>query len=209
MTKKLLSLTISLFAAVMICLAAYAQQTGGTEMGNAETVISSWPETAQKAAKMTIQQYGQPTEITPTHLVWENNGPWKRTIVYKEEVAHDFPMPHKDVLEQFVDYRVPADKFDELAEYDGSVIAERTKGEISARCDKEPMNFLALNLANDIVNGKRSVDDARKSYADNVKRFMKGEKPGYTQKLQFNITRAAADPDETTIQKSEVEALKK
>jgi hypothetical protein len=207
---KFVSLTaVIVFAMVMICLPANAQRTGGTEMGNAESVLSSWPDTAQKAAKMMIQQYGQPNEITPTHLVWENNGPWKRTIVYKEEVEHNFPMPHKDVLEQFVDFRVPPDKFDDLAEYDGSVIAERTKGEISARCDKEPMNFLALNLANDIVTGKRNVDDARKFYADTVKQFMKGEKPAYTQKLQFTVTRAAADPDKTIIQKSEVEALKK
>jgi hypothetical protein len=53
---------------------------------------------------------------------------------------------------------VPPDKFDELAEYDGSVIVERTKGEIAARCDLEGANFLALNLAHEIVTGKRSVD---------------------------------------------------
>jgi len=46
-------------------------------------------------------------------------------------------MPHKDVLEQFVNRNVPVEKFKELAQYDGSVIVERTKGEISARCDKE------------------------------------------------------------------------
>ncbi len=51
-------------------------------------------------------------------------------------VPHDFPMPHPDLLEQFVDYQVPPDKFDELAQYDGSVIVERTKGEISARCTR-------------------------------------------------------------------------
>lgn len=62
--------------------------------------------------------------------------------------------------------RVPPDKFDDLALYDGSVIVERTKGEISARCDQEPMNFLALNLAHDIITGKRSVGDARKTYAE-------------------------------------------
>jgi hypothetical protein len=52
-------------------------------------------------------------------------------------VDHYFPVRHPDVLEQAVHYRVPTDKFDELAAYDGSVIVERTKGEISARCGKE------------------------------------------------------------------------
>jgi hypothetical protein len=106
-------------------------------------------------------------------LLWHKNGPWKRTIVNKEEVDHDFPMPHKDVMEQFVNYKVPPEKFDELAKYDGSVIVERTKGELSARCDKEEANFLALNLANDIIQGKKSVDEAREFYGESIKKLYK------------------------------------
>lgn len=30
------------------------------------------------------------------------------TIVYRDEVPHNFPKPHTDVLELFVDYRVPS-----------------------------------------------------------------------------------------------------
>ncbi|MGE3597130.1 MAG: hypothetical protein AB7N70_16415 [Dehalococcoidia bacterium] len=104
-------------------------------------------------------------------------------------------MPHKDVLEQFVAYRVPPDKFDELANYDGSVIVERTKGEISARCDKEPMNFLALNLAHDIVEGKRSVEDARQFYAKTAMETMQGKKPEYVQKLHFSPSQRTSDAD--------------
>ncbi len=47
------------------------------------------------------------------------------------------------------------DKYEDLAMFDGSVIVERTKDEISARCDKEEMNLLALNLANDVAAGKK------------------------------------------------------
>lgn len=64
-------------------------------------------------------------------------------------------------VQQFIDYRVPIHKFDDLAAYHGSVIAERTSGEISARCDKEEMNLLALNLANDVVKGTKSVEQGR------------------------------------------------
>ena len=63
-------------------------------------------------------------------VAWHNNGPWKRSIVYKEEVTHLFPKKHVDVLQQFIDYKVPVDKFDDIASYDGSVIVERTKGEM-------------------------------------------------------------------------------
>ena len=160
-------------------------------------LVMMWPQPAQEVAKTTIAKYGQPQEFTPTMLVWNNNGLWKRTIVYRDELKHDFPKPHRDLLEQFIDYRVPAGQFSPLAFYDGSVIAERTKGEISARCDKEEMNLLALNLANDIVTGKRSVEDARQFYAQTAMAFMKGEKPAYTQSLQFTVaTGGTADPDQ-------------
>ncbi len=62
-----------------------------------------------------------------------------------------------------------------MAQYDGSVIVERTKGEISTRCDEEEMNLLAINLANDVVTGKRSVEEARAFYAETMMAFMNGQ----------------------------------
>lgn len=174
-----------------------------------EINIATWPETAQKAAKAMIEKYGQPAESTPSMLIWHNSGPFKRTIVYKEEIQHDFPMPHKDVLEQFIDYEVPSDKFDDLAMFDGSVICERTKGEMSARCDKEGANILALNLANDIIQDKRSVDESREFYADAMMKMMKGEKPPYIQSMQFDASRInTQDAGKTTMDMSKVKELK-
>jgi hypothetical protein len=142
------------------------------------------------------------TEATKSLLIWRDNGPWKRTIVYREEVDHDFPMPHKDVLEQVINYEVPPDKFDELAHYDGSVIVERTKGEISARCDKEGANFLALNLANDIVRGNKSVEEARQAYGEAIKQMMDGNPPEAMQKLTFEVPQSnVGDTDQSIIQK--------
>ena len=69
-----------------------------------------------------------------------------------------------DFLEQFIDYKVPVDMFSKLAEYDGSVIAERTKGELSARCGGTSMNFVAINLAHEIITGRRTVAEARDEY---------------------------------------------
>ncbi len=163
---------------------------------DAQSAISGWPPKPQEVGREMIQKYGQPDEVTASMLIWNSNGPWKRTILYREEVPHTFPMKHTDLLEQFVDYRVPPDKFDELARYDGSVIVERTKGEISARCDKEDMNLLALNLANDIVTGKRSVENARSFYAKTAMAFKAGKKDPYTQQLQFSVPKGGtADPD--------------
>jgi hypothetical protein len=160
-------------------------------------IIKSWSPTAQEAAGSIIGRHGQPDEATPSMLIWYNNAPWKRTIVYRDVVAHMFPKPHPDLIEQFIDYRTPTGKFDELADYDGSVIVARTDGEISARCDKEELNILAINLANEVATGKRSVDDARRFYAETAKKFMAGEKPPYTQSLMFTVAKGGtADPDQ-------------
>ncbi len=119
--------------------------------------IKSWPEASQMAAKdmMDKYKYGKPNETTPHMLIWYNNGPWKKTTIYDVETRHIFPVDHTDVMEQVIDYKVPSNKFSALAEYDGSVSVHRTDGEISAKCDMEGANFLALNLANDVITGKK------------------------------------------------------
>ncbi|MGH2686459.1 MAG: hypothetical protein ACRDJP_13425 [Actinomycetota bacterium] len=39
------------------------------------------------------------------------------------------------------------------------------RGDMSARCHDEEASHLALNLANDIVEGKKTVQEARDHYA--------------------------------------------
>ncbi len=173
-----------------------ATSAQSADKSKADAMIADWPATPQKVARETIAKYGPPHEATSSMLVWHANGPWKRTILSRDEVPHEFPMKHTDVLEQSIDYRVPPDRFDELAAYDGSVIVERTKGEMSARCDKEEMNFLALNLAHDVATGKKTVAGAREFYAKTAMAFKQGKKDPYTQGLQFAVGKGGTgDPD--------------
>jgi hypothetical protein len=165
-----------------------------------EEFLMDWPKKSREAANRMTKTYGTPDEVTDTMLVWYNNGPWKKTIISREEVPHRFPKPHSDVLEQTIDYKVPPEKFDDLARYDGSVILERTKGTMSARCDREVANFLALNLAHDIINDRRSVEDARTAYGEKIKVFMQNEIDPYMEKLRFSLpTGDTGDPDESVI----------
>ena len=171
-----------------------------------EAATKKWPAKPKEVAQKIAAKYGDPDEVTASMLIWHQRGPWKRTIVYREEVPHSFPKPHTDIVEQFIDYRVPPDKFDDLAAYDGSVIAERTKGELSARCDDERMNLLAINLAHDVVIGSKDVEAARKTYAQTAMAAMAGRSPAYTQALQFQPMTKTADPDQPM--KPEVAARK-
>lgn len=199
-TNRRTFLTAGIAATAAGALTATTAQAQGVGPDQAEQIIEDWPETAKKAAQDMLEKYGAPAEATPSLLIWYNNGPWKRTVISKEEVDHDFPMPHKDVMEQVINYQVPPEKFDELAQYDGSVIVERTKGEMSARCDKEGANILALNLANDIVQGNKSVEEARQAYGEAIKAMMDGNPPETMQKLMFEVPSGdVGDPGETII----------
>ncbi len=162
----------------------------------AESVISSWPDLSNKVAKAMIDKYGQPAEVSDSFLVWKDNGPWKQTVVYRDGIEHNFPLRHLDVLAQTINYRVPLDKYNDLARFDGSLTASRTAGTLSSSSDREDMNFLALNLANDIVRGNKTVDEARRFYGKTAALAMTGKTSPYTEGLLFRAMKASqADAD--------------
>ncbi|HXH30831.1 MAG TPA: DUF4142 domain-containing protein, partial [Bacteriovoracaceae bacterium] len=74
-------------------------------------------------------------------------------------------------------------------------------GEMSARCDLEGHNILTLNLAKDIISGKKSVAQARKDFGTNVVDDVLGKHPIYVEKLTFEpqTMAKAAFPDKPII----------
>jgi hypothetical protein len=159
------------------------------------SILADWPQASLEGAKTIIHKYGYPNEATDSCLIWYNNGPWKRTIVYRDPVPHNFPTPHPDFLEQFIDYKVPVELYDDVAVFDGSVYLDRTKGEASAKCHKEAMNFLSLNLLHDIVIGKRNVHEAKAFYAETAEKFSKHHiSSAYTEGLIFPKQYYTNDP---------------
>jgi hypothetical protein len=191
-------------------LSAVKTQTGG-EKGEHETPIlapsdivkaytEDWPAMAKKSAEQTIAKYGLPNEALPSRLIWYNNAPWKRTICYRDEVPHNFPQPHSDVIENFIDYHVPPEKASELARFDGSVIVERTKGEVSARCDMEAANILALNMMHEIVQGRLTAEQARAKYSEQTAAYVLSRPAPYAEVLQFTLRAGdTTDTDHVTI----------
>jgi hypothetical protein len=172
--------------------------------------IASWPEESREAAQLVIDQYGEPDEASETQLTWHRPGPWKRIVASKAFFQHDFPAPHQDSVESVIDYRVPPEKFTQLAEFDGSVIVERTAGEVSARCHDEQANFLALNLMHDIVTGAKSVQQARDYYAKEFVDFRRKKPTPYMEKLHFSPGDGdTADPDIRQLSDEDLEQAKR
>lgn len=170
--------------------------------------LKNWPEASRMAVKEITDKYGKPDGITNNELIWLKKGVWKKICIDKKESKHSFPIEHTDMMQTTIHYKVPMDIMDELSKFDGSVTFDRTQGTLSARCDKEGNNFLALNLANDIIMGKKSVEEARKAYGDIVKEKMNGGNPLYMQKLTFAMQENTADADINTTGLTKEEVMK-
>jgi len=164
--------------------------------GSGTECIRRWPEESREAAQLVIGKYGEPDEVTDSELIWHHRGRWKRLVASRTFHQHDFPAPHIDAVESVIDYRVPAAKVTLLAEFDGSIIVERTAGEVSARCHDEEANFLALNLMHDIVKGAKTVEEARAYYAKEFADYRRKKPTPYMERLQFaSANGETGDPD--------------
>ncbi|MGK5447403.1 hypothetical protein [Streptomyces radiopugnans] len=180
----------------------------GSELGQRQSVpldqalaiIAQWPEAPKKVAEKILDHYGAPNEATPSKLFWYRTGPWSRMELTADEVVHGFPTPHTDFLTQYVDFPVPAERASDLVAFDGSVILDRTAGQIGARCDHEAYNILTLNLCAEIIEGRRTVEDARQLYGETAAAFVLGRPAPYAERLLFTPPLAdTADPDESVI----------
>lgn len=167
-------------------------------------IIASWPYESREAAQIVLDARGEPNEATDSLLIWHDAKPWKRIVASRAFYAHEFPAPHHDSVESFVDYAVPVEKFGDLAGFDGSVVVERTVGEMSARCHDEEANYLALNLADEIVRGVRNVDSARDYYVTEFLNARTGGPTPYMEGLRFETQEDSADPDVRAISEEEL-----
>ncbi len=173
----------------------------GMDRSGVNKVLAGWTPGPRLAGAEMMAKYGAPQEVTSDRIIWHNAGPYKRIMLTREELPHDFPITHLDYLEHTIAYNVPPDKTDEVHAFDASITIYRVAGELSARCDLESNNVLTLNLANDIVTGKKNVDDARKEFGEAVSDRTLGKPPANTMALQFQPAKgmASADREKVTI----------
>jgi hypothetical protein len=158
-----------------------------------QKTLASWPEATRRLGAQLVTKYGQPAEVTSRQVTWHDNAPWKRTTLYKDGPQHNFAAPHKDVLEQVIHYKVPADKLAALAQFNGSIVANITRGELVSSADSEDLNFLGLNVADAVVKGDRTPEEARTYYAQIVRAKMIKEPEADLQRLRFTPPKDAAE----------------
>ncbi len=62
------------------------------------------------------------------------------------------------------------------------------------------MNSLAINLANDVATGERTVEDARQFYVETAMAFMDGQSDPYVEGFVFEVREGGTgDPDQAVM----------
>jgi len=159
-----------------------------------------WPETPRALADDLVATYGVPDEATPHRLIWHEAGDWKRIHLSREGTPHDFPQPHEDYLQGTIDYPIDPGDVDDLIAFDGSISCSRTRGELSVECRSESMNFITVNLAHDVVTGRKTVEEAREAFAKLVVEARLGQDPAYARGIQFEAPEDhQGDPGEAIV----------
>ncbi len=164
----------------------------------ASSLITHWPGKSRRAAYALIEKYGTPHEATPSMLIWQYNGPWKRTVIHRDGVNHNVPYSHIDILEQTVDAKVQSSALSAIMEFDGSIVIDRTRGEMTAYCESEQANMLLLNLAYEIMLGRKTAKEARKILVNTSDLFHSILPNSYRDSLLFTSTVETTDPDMVT-----------
>jgi len=168
-------------------------KTDATAPAAVETAIKEWPENLKTLAKSLIERYGAPSTIEEKELVWSDNGPWRRTVLSKEGFTQSTMGKSRDHLEQAISYKVPSGKAAEIKRFDKRIEVNEAANELSSRADSESMNYLALNLADDIVKGQRSVQGARVFYQKVKMLERAGKSSPYLDGLIFTVSTPAMD----------------
>lgn len=161
----------------------------------AERVSAGWSETPRLAARLMIERYGPPDLVGSSRMIWHGNGPWKRTIV------RDLPRPYaraadedEGVIEQAVAYHMTPEKAAAVSPFSPRLTFDSARMEMSSRSDREEVNFLRLNLANEVLLGLLTVPEASEVYAKTLELEAAGRSSPYMRGLAFGPGRPAVRP---------------
>ena len=173
-------------------LKSFAARTALSFLATASAAQSTiaWPEHSRVMAEEITQEYGAPDAVQSSQLSWIGHRPWKLTVVYREDPAPGRP----NGIEQSVSYEVPVRKWRELGAFDRGVEYDPVARELIARAGSEMANILALNLADEVIRGRRTAADAREFYDKTLSLSFSGKSSPYMRKLRFRPQNLPEEP---------------
>jgi hypothetical protein len=186
----------SLFLAVLLAAAGCSREVKAPESQSTQETwnrrelalgtVGGWQQKSRLAASALIEKYGPPDELHAARVVWLKRYPWKRVVV--RDVAPPYAgvqTTELGVVEETVDYALRPDQAKLLEAFGSTLSWDPKKGELTARSDSEPVNFLRVNLADEVANRRLTVEQARDAYARLMALEESGKTTGYMGALRF------------------------
>lgn len=174
-------------AAALLLLAACAASSPRVSewrRARVETSNRGFSDWSNITNNMMVEKYGPPDRVETLRLVWEDRGPWKRIVVWDELGFLDNNHAGRNI-ESAIVYPVPADKKEELLAFSSGLHVSADGVELSARSTSEDRNILMLNLADGIVKGRLSVEEARADYLRTLQLAAAGKSQASMRRLGF------------------------
>lgn len=175
--KRALYLASAVAAAAVAAGGYYAFRPRVPVADRIEAHLRTWYDSPRREAERLIERYGPPDDIAPVLATWRGREPFKWIAVHG-----DSPDSY---LEQAVGYQATPQAREALSRFGHGVRYSPEAEELSAKSNSEWLNFLALNLANEIATGRRTPDDAGKFFARTARLAQFGKAPAYIEKLMF------------------------
>jgi hypothetical protein len=160
-----------------------------------DEIMKEWSVTPRITAQQIRSKYGEPSEGSMQMLAWENKEPWKRIEVRNEEVEHKFPKKHTECATFTLEHSFSPDKLKDLSELNGSILVDKTKGQIHVRAKDEQTAITEINIANNVAQGMLSLEEAKQLAAQEIQKVEQALPSQYSQKLMFS-PKKSADPGE-------------
>jgi hypothetical protein len=166
-------------AAAVLSLPPSARAAG--EAAAAKQTVLGWPDASRQVAELMIDRYGGPDRLSSDRLDWFDRGDLKRIVV------RALALKGPGILETTVRYDAPRGAIGLLSLKDCVVVPNGDAGELSAFSDDEASGVLALNVAHEVMTGRRTVDSARAFYAETLEMRAAGKSSRYTDRLLFTV----------------------
>jgi hypothetical protein len=179
---------LAVLAAFLTGCASAPLNTPAQRRDFAKVVIANWYTYSEVSAMKLMDEYGPPDQIESSRLIWNNRDPWKRIAVWDVVPDYDSNLG-PDNLEEAVDYPVAPAQRKALAAFDSHIWVSKDGSEVAGRYATEELNFLALNLAHDVLAGLKDPAQAR-SFSDRTLALSaEGKSSSYMKGLNFTPER--------------------
>ncbi|MBI5240749.1 MAG: hypothetical protein HY926_09775 [Elusimicrobia bacterium] len=165
---------------VLASYGAYRWDSHARAQAEARAVAQTagWSSLSRLVARQTIEKYGPPDYVLADRLQWDAHRPWKRIVVFNALAAP---------LEQAVGYEGSTRGLTGPVLFPYGSSAYSDGRDLAARSNSEELNRLCLNLADDIVQGRRSVAEARRLYRRTVSLALSGKASPYMDRLRLPV----------------------